>query len=206
MQHSSKIKTSAFSYHRRLAKRHGCCCDDILLARIGNLSGSEPADVYASAEQLQYRQGFAIQPWGGTDGYRKLAMCRCRLCPAQRCIDDPEQAGCALDKIAAQIAKVVRGRDSSENDDCRAMHPGQQSTWTAELCFKIIETFQQPNDEFAAGGEIGSTGGVFGSQPLQLSDNVSIRTVHPDVCGGRQRTQQSLHNRLGQDSVPKHPD
>ena len=93
-----------------------------------------------------------------------------RLRPAQRRIDDLEEAGCSLGKIAAQIAKVVRRGDSSENDDGRAMHPGQQPARTAQLCFKIIETFQQRNDELAAGGEIGSTGGAFGSQPLQLSE------------------------------------
>jgi hypothetical protein len=86
------------------------------------------------------------------------------------------------------------------------MHAGQQPTRSTELRFKIIETLQQSNDELAASGEIGSTGGTFGSQALPLSDNVSIRTVRPNVRGGRQRTQQSLNDRLGQESVPKHPD
>jgi hypothetical protein len=119
-----EIKTGAFGNHCRLADSHSRSGDDILLARIGNLSASDPTDTYAGAEQLQYRQGFAIQPRGRTDSYRKLAMRSCRLGPAQRCIDDPKEAGCSLDKIAAQIAKVVRRGDSSENDDGRAMHPG----------------------------------------------------------------------------------
>jgi hypothetical protein len=86
------------------------------------------------------------------------------------------------------------------------MHSGQQPARTAQLCFKIIETFQQRNDEFAAGGEIGSTGGAFGSQPLQLSEYVSIRPVRRNMCRIRQGVQQSLHDRLGQESVPQHPD
>ena len=166
VQHPSKIETGAFGNYCRLAESHSRSCDDILLARIGNLSASDPADTYAAAEQLQYRQSFAIQPRGGTDSYRQLAMRSARLRPAQRRIDDLEEAGCSLGKITAQIAKVVRRGDSSENDDGRAMHPGQQPARTAQLCFKIIETFQQHNNELAAGGEVGRTGGAFGSQAV----------------------------------------
>ena len=132
-------------------------------------------------------------------------MRSCRLGPAQRCIDDPQEARGSLDEITAQIAKVVRRGDSSENDDGPAMHPGQQPARAAELRFKIIEIFQQPNDELAAGGKIGSTGGAFGSQSLQLSEYVGI-PVRRNVRRGRQCAQQSLHDRLGQESVPKHPD
>jgi hypothetical protein len=84
--------------------------------------------------------------------------------------------------------------------------PAKQSARTAELRFKIIEIFQQPNHQLAAGGKIGSTGGAFGSQPLQLSEYVGIRAVRRNVCRGRQCAQQSLHDRLGQESVPQHPD
>jgi hypothetical protein len=39
-----------------------------------------------------------------------------------------------------------------------------------------------------------------------MSEQVSVSTVGRDVRCCRQRAQQPLHDRLGQESVPKHPD
>ena len=86
------------------------------------------------------------------------------------------------------------------------MHPCKQPARTAKMRLEIIEIVQQHDDILAAGGKVRGTRGAFGAQSLELSENVGIPSKRRDVRRGRQRTQQPLEDRLGQESVPKHPD
>jgi hypothetical protein len=111
-----------------------------------------------------------------------------------------------LGQIARQSSKIIWSADSSENKDCGTVHSSQQAAWTAKMRLKIIEILQQHDDVLAAGGKVGRTGRAFGAQALKLSEYVWIPPVREDMRGGWQRMQQSLQDRLGQESVPKHPD
>jgi hypothetical protein len=71
---------------------------------------------------------------------------------------------------------------------------------------KIIELVQQHDDVLAAGGKVCRACGAFGAQSLKLSEYVEIPSERRNVRRGWQHTQQSLEDRLGQESVPKHPD
>jgi hypothetical protein len=61
LQDPSKVKTSAFDDDRRLAERHGCCGNDVLLTRIGDLSATHTAYPYAGSQQLQNGQCIPIE-------------------------------------------------------------------------------------------------------------------------------------------------
>ena len=86
------------------------------------------------------------------------------------------------------------------------MDASLQPARTAEVVFEILQFLQQHEDVFAARGEIGRTCSAFGPQPLELSEQVRVPPVRRDVRRCRQRAQQPLQDRLGQESVPKHPD
>ena len=86
------------------------------------------------------------------------------------------------------------------------MHPCEQPARTAKMRLKIIKIVQQHDDVLAAGSKVCGTRGALGAQSLKLSEYLGIPSKRRDVRRGRQRTQQPLEDRLGQESVPKHPD
>ena len=85
------------------------------------------------------------------------------------------------------------------------MDPSQQPARSPEVGLKILELMQQHEDVFAACGEICGACSAFDSQPLELGQQVRVAAVGRDVRRCRQCAQQPLQDRLGQESVPKHP-
>lgn len=86
------------------------------------------------------------------------------------------------------------------------MYPCLQSARSAEIGLKIVQRLQQHDDVLAACGEVCRTGRTFGSELQELSEQVKIPAVGEDLRRCRQRAQQPPQDRLGQESVPKHPD
>ena len=86
------------------------------------------------------------------------------------------------------------------------MDASLQPARTAEIVLEILQFLKQHEDVFAARSEIGRTRSAVGAQLLELSEQVRVPTVRRNVRRCRQRAQQPLQDRLGQESVPKHPD
>jgi hypothetical protein len=111
-----------------------------------------------------------------------------------------------LGQIARQSTKVIWSADSSENADCGTVDSSEQPAGAAQMGLKIVEILQQHNDVLAAGGQICRAGRPLRTEALKLSEDLWIQSVGEEMRRGWQGTQQSLDYRLGQESVPKHPD
>jgi hypothetical protein len=71
---------------------------------------------------------------------------------------------------------------------------------------KLIQVFQQHQNVLAARGEICRACGGLAAQSLKFGKYVGISPISPDRRLRWQGVQQPLYDRLGQESVPKHPD